>query len=142
MSERCSFTSEYIYNEEDYKKLKEVLSRHKDKYLCTSPPAEWRTEKENFEMPIIQGKTAGTCVGDEWMSLEDVLDGVTTEGKVRFVALTDSPKLNNVSIYVLDKYPDGSIERMDIMESYVMLENFKKYDLHKNNYKLWNNCYE
>lgn len=138
MSERCSFTSEYIYNEEDYKKLKEVLSRHKDKYLCTSPPAEWHTEKEDFEMPIIQGKIAGTCVGDEWMNLEDVLDGVTTEEKVRFVVLTDSPKLNNVSIYVLDKYPDGSIERMDIMESYVMLENFKKYDLHKNNYKLVN----
>lgn len=139
MSERCSFTSEYIYNEEDYKKLKEVLSRHKDKYICTSPPAEWHTEKEDFEMPIIQGKTAGTCAGDEWMNLEDVLDGVTTEEKVRFVVLADSPELNNVSIYVLDKYPDGSVERMDIMESYVMLENFKKYDLHKNNYKLGNN---
>lgn len=136
MSERCSFTSEYIYNKEDYKKLKEVLSRHKDKYLCTAPPVEWHTEKEDFEMPIIQGKVAGTCVGDEWMNLGDVLDGVTTEEKVRFVVLADSPEQDNVSIYVLDKYPDGSIERMDIMESYVMLENFKKYDLHKNNYKL------
>lgn len=134
MSDRCSFTSEYIYNWNDYKRLKDVFSGHQTKYLCVAPPAEWSNGEETFEMPIIQGKAYGSGAGDEWEILDNMLDGLVTEDRVRFVILTDTPKEGRTAMYVLDKRPDGIVEKRNILESYVLLDNFDKYRLEEQNY--------
>lgn len=102
MSERCSFTSQYIYDKKDYETLKKLFQARKDKLICTAPPSCWG----GLEMPIIQGKTIGWGKGDEYEILMDFLSGVKTEEAVRFTIMCDSESLRLV---ILEKSPDGEV---------------------------------
>lgn len=114
MSERCSFTSEYMYNKHDYKKLRKIFSERNQngKFLCIAPPVKWSNSIEEFEMPIIQGKTASMSVGEEHEALKDILQGVETEGTVRFVILTDDSDYDTMLL----KDADGNVNVFDIMK--------------------------
>lgn len=111
MSERCSFTSEYIHNRDDYKKLRNKFNQYNDKYLRVSPPIRLVYESVSEEIPIIQGKTASMAVGCEYEVLESVLEGLVTEEPVRFVILTDSSDKDTMII----KDPDGNVLVYDII---------------------------
>lgn len=132
MSERCSFTSEYIHNQNDYKILREIFDKEQNKYVCTAPPAQWADN----EMPVIQGKTAGGCEDLVWMNVETLLEGVKTEYPVRFIVMADNPTQDHVSAYILDKSPSGEVERHEILESYVRLDGYDKRELENKNYNL------
>lgn len=124
MSERCSFTSEYIYDREDYNKLRKLFEeKGNDKYLCIAPPATWasteyyvvhikegytetrkKEKPEVHEMPIIAGKTGGLGPSSEICDeVAKVIKGVKTNFPVRFIITEDS----HDGLYVLDKDADG-----------------------------------
>lgn len=111
MSERCSFTSEYINNRNDYKKLRDKFDEHNDKYLRVSQPMKLVYENISEDIPIIQGKTASMTVGCEYETLASVLEDLVTEEPVRFVILTDSSKTDIMII----KDPEGNVLVYDIM---------------------------
>ena len=95
MSERASFTTQYIYDIEDYKKIREALDQD-DKYLCIGDPAEWSNGKETFEMPIVSGKIGGLACNSEWMEIKDALDGVETNTKINIVVMCDGGSIIHV----------------------------------------------
>ena len=125
MSERCAFTSEYIYNDEDYKTLRNAFKDRNDKYLCVSTAAKYVSETyyeiddeskrfiektkeipDVFEMPIIQGKTA--ALSDDWeicSEIENVLNGIKTNDPVRFFVIRDGGK----GLYVVEKNTEGEV---------------------------------
>lgn len=111
MSERCSFTSEYIYNRNDYKKLRDKFDEYNYKYLRVSQPMKLVYENISEDIPIIQGKTASMAVGCEYETLVSVLEDLVTEEPVRFVILTDSSKTDTMII----KDPEGNVLVYDIM---------------------------
>lgn len=111
MSERCSFTSEYIYNRNDYKKLRYKFDEYNDKYLRVSQPMKLVYENISEDIPIIQGKTASMTIGCEYETLVSVLEDLVTEEPVRFVILTDSSKTDTMII----KDPKGNVLVYDIM---------------------------
>lgn len=111
MSERCSFTSEYIHNRNDYKKLRDRFDEYNDKYLRVSQPMKFVYENISEDIPIIQGKTASMAVGCEYETLVSVLEDLVTEEPVRFVILTDSSKTDTMII----KEPEGNVLVYDIM---------------------------
>lgn len=100
MSERASFTTEYIYNDEDYKIIREALDK-KGKYLCISPPATWSNEDETFEMPIVSGKVGELTEGWEYKTIIECLKYVKTKHMIRIVVMCDCG-----DIYLLCKEPD------------------------------------
>lgn len=104
MSERGSFTTEYIYNDEDYKIIREALDQ-KRKYLCISPPATWSNGDETFEMPIVSGKVGELTSGWEYRTLEDALENVKTHNEVRIIVMCDSG-----DIYLMTKTPEGEVD--------------------------------
>ena len=107
MSERMGFTSNYIYNDEDYKKLRKKFEDYgNSKWMCLAPEAKWGKDEV---MPLIQGKLGdmSDCPLD-W-SLWEILEGVETNSTVRFVVTGDTFG----GIYVFTKEPNG-----------VMYENF------------------
>ena len=107
MSERMGFTSNYIYNDEDYKKLRKKFEDYgNSKWMCLAPEAKWGKDEV---MPIIQGKLGdmSDCPLD-W-SLWEILEGVETNSTVRFVVTGDTFG----GIYVFTKESNG-----------VMYENF------------------
>ena len=54
MSERMGFTSNYIYDIEDYKKLRKKFEEYgNSKWMCLAPEAKWG---EDEVMPLIQGR--------------------------------------------------------------------------------------
>lgn len=112
MSERCSFTSEYIHNRNDYKKLRDKFNEYNDKYLRVSQPMKLVYESISEDIPIIQGKTASMAVGCEYETLVSVLEDLVTEEPVRFVILTDSSKKDTMII----KDPEGNVLVYDIMK--------------------------
>ena len=101
MSERGSFTTQYIYNDTDYERIRKALD-WKDKYLCVSPPATWSNGKQEFEMPIVSGKVGGLADNLEWMTIENALMGVETYAKVNVVVMCDGG-----NIILVTKDPDG-----------------------------------
>ena len=125
MSERCAFTSEYIYNDEDYKTLWNAFKDFNDKYLCVSTPPKWVSEtyykmddesqrfiekkKEKpdmFEEPIIAGKTGAlsdTCL--ICSEIENVLNGIKTNNPIRFFVIRDGGK----GLYVVEKSTEGEV---------------------------------
>lgn len=111
MSERCSFTSEYIHNRNDYKKLRYKFDEYNDKYLRVPQPMKLVYENISEDIPIIQGKTASMAVGCEYETLVSVLEDLVTEEPVRFVILTDSSKTDTMII----KEPEGNVLVYDIM---------------------------
>lgn len=110
MSERCSFTSEYIYCDEDYETLWEKFRDRHDKTLCVAPPAKWG---DNI-MPIIQGKISDWGTHCVWAELLDILFGLKTKDTIRFIILADicheSKYKDRTEIYILDKEPDGFVD--------------------------------
>lgn len=105
MSERGSFTTEYIYNDEDYEIIREALDQ-KRKYLCISPPATWTNgEGTVLEMPIVSGKVGELTSGWEYKTLESALENVKTHNEVRIIVMCDSG-----DIYLMTKTPEGEVD--------------------------------
>jgi len=103
MSERASFTTQYIYDIDDYKTIREALDQ-KQKYLCVSPPATWSNGDMTFEMPIVSGKVGESSANMEWLTIEEALEGIETVEKVNIVVMCDGG-----SIILLTKEPNGKI---------------------------------
>ena len=104
MSERGSFTTQYIYNWDDYQTIRNVLDQ-RDKYLCVSPPAYWSNGSQYFEMPIVSGKVGETGSNMEWMTIEHELEGVKTNKEVKVVVMCDAG-----SIILVTKKPNGDVD--------------------------------
>ena len=120
MSERMSFTSEYIYNDEDYKNLRELFKKDGDsKYLCLAPASKWSNGKEVFEMPIIQGKIGEmNWIPFTWDIVKDKLSGFKTNFAVKFVVMNDS--FGGVTI--IDKDPEGNVKVLSVSEEQIKKE--------------------
>ena len=106
MSERGSFTTEYIYDGEDYESIRKALD-HKNKYLCVSPPANWGYGEE----PIVSGKVGDLTMNDEWMTVYEALDGVKTNKDVKVVVMCEGGM-----IALIIKRADGSVEAFSLDE--------------------------
>ena len=117
MSERMSFTSEYIYCDEDYKTLRALFEKDGDsKYLCLAPVAKWTNGKEVFEMPIIQGKiNEMNWIPCTWDIIRYKLDGFKTEYEVKFVVINDS--FGGVTI--IKKSPEGIVKVLSVSEEQI-----------------------
>ena len=89
MSERGSFTTEYIYNEEDYTIMYNALNKQ-NKYLCVSSPALWTSEKRTFYMPIVSGKVGSLMLDCEWEEIVDAIEGIKTENDIIIIVICDS----------------------------------------------------
>lgn len=109
MSERGSFTTEYIYNDEDYKIIREALDQ-KRKYLCIAPPATWSNENGTFEMPIVSGKVGELTSGWEYKTLENALENVKTHNEVRVIVMCDAG-----DIYLITKTPEGEVDHYELV---------------------------
>ena len=68
MSERSSFVTEYIYCDECFEAVKEVMCG-REKYLCSLAIPSWTGK----ELPIVAGKTGGLGGGDDVILMEDEL---------------------------------------------------------------------
>lgn len=116
MSERMSFTSEYIYSDEDYKSLRSLFEKDGDsKYLCLAPVAKWSNGIEVFEMPIIQGKLGEMNHIPCCWYIVDMLDGFRTKHEVKFVVINDS--FGGVTI--IKKSPEGKLKILSISEEQI-----------------------
>ena len=125
MSERMGFTSNYIYDIEDYKKLRKKFEEYgNSKWMCLAPEAKWG---EDEVMPLIQGKL-GDISGSvlDW-SLWEILEGVETNSMVRFIVTGDTFG----GVYALTKNPDGTIEENFIPEEEFHTENWIISTKHK-----------
>lgn len=112
MSQRSSFTSEYIYCYEDYKSIKKASEEWGNgKYLCFAPPAKW----DDNEMPIIQGKVGALYPTGEAQSMLEFMDAFEVKNKVTFIILPEGHDFNSnpTSIIKLTKYPNGKVFRTD-----------------------------
>lgn len=103
MSERGSFTTQYIYNDTDYERVRNALNQQ-NKHLCISPPATWSNSEQIFEMPIVSGKVGALSSGTEWFSIEEAIRGVKTYAKVDVVVMCD-----NGNIILVTKEPNGEV---------------------------------
>ena len=101
MSERGSFTTQYIYNDEDYEIVRKALDT-KSKYRCIGDPAKWSKGKTTFSMPIVSGKVGGMCGGDEWEEIYDAFYGLKTETPISAVVMCENGLLALVA-----KTPEG-----------------------------------
>ena len=109
MSQRSTFTSEYIYCEQDYKAIRAEAERWGNhKLLCFSPPCKW----DDNEMPIIQGKIGEYSEYHEIYVLEDFLRAVRIKYPVTFILL-----LEGDGYFLLTKCPDGTIIRKKLIVS-------------------------
>ena len=107
MSERGSFTTEYIYNDSDYEIVRQCLEKNRNKYLCCSPPAYWTRGDNTFLMPIVSGKVGGMSPSfDETENVAQRLDGIKTEETIRVVVMCDSG-----DVFLLVKTPDGEVKK-------------------------------
>ncbi len=65
MSERGSFTTEYIYCNKCFQVVSEVLV-DRDKYLCSTIIPSWCEQR----IPIVAGKIGGLYAGEELVAME------------------------------------------------------------------------
>lgn len=108
MSERGSFTSQYIYNDKDYEAVRSALDLKK-KYLCICPQASWKNEQgTEFKMPIVAGKIGELTSGMECFVLADALTSVKVEEVVKFVVLCDNGDIDLVTLYP-SGHPEGRV---------------------------------
>lgn len=114
MSDRVSFTSEYMYAVADYQKLRaRAESWGNSKYLCFAPEAKWG---EN-SMPILQGKI-GVISGDApYDPLCEFLRGVETEYPVSFLIHTECDRYYYDAIRVI-KSPEGYTSVAELISEY------------------------
>ena len=99
MSERGSFTTEYIYCRKCLENLKPILL-HKDKYLSTNQIKGW--SKDCKDLPIIAGKIGGMGSGDEYIELEinmrmDIENAICCP--LRIALLADDKECNHILTY-------------------------------------------
>ena len=112
MSQRSSFTSEYIYCDEDYESIKKAAKEWGNgKYLCFAPPAKWGDN----EMPIIQGKVGELYPTGEARTLREFMDTFEVKHNVTFIILPESHDFKEAPtpIIKLTKYPNGDVFRTD-----------------------------
>lgn len=116
MSERGSFTTQYMYNGRDYEIIRKVLDKD-SKYLCVSPPAYWGN-KDN-ELPIVSGKVGEISCGMEWLTIASALFEVQTEEDVNIVIMEDIG-----DILLLTKSSEGniSVKQLEIGEECYTME--------------------
>ena len=95
MSERGSFTSEYIYDLEDYATIRAAIT---NAGIRLAPPAM----NGDYEIPIVQGKVEGMTPDLEWWDLVESVIGVKTNGGIRFVVLCECG-----GIQFVEKKPNG-----------------------------------
>lgn len=107
MSERGSFVTQYIYDNNDYLKIRKALDKN-SKYLCVSPPCYYG-DKTN-ELPIVSGKVGSLSCDGEIDVLTGALDGITTDFSVDILVYCDSgtialirkePYESSVQYYIL-----------------------------------------
>lgn len=110
MSERGSFTTQYFYNDHDYKIIREALDLN-GKYLCASPPATWSNGEETFEMPIVSGKVGELSMNMEWNTIANVLEGVVTDEEVKVIVMCDSG-----GVFMVRKSPEGEVRIRGMVE--------------------------
>lgn len=65
MSERGSFTTEYVYCEKCFAAIKEILLSN-EKSLCSTIIPSWCKQ----EIPIIAGKIGSLVIGGEFLTFE------------------------------------------------------------------------
>lgn len=110
MSQRSSFTSEYIYNREDYKIIRDKANEWGNgKYLNFAPAASY----DDFEMPIISGKVGGLYPTEEAEILKEFIKEINVEFPVTFIILPESHDFSEhpTPIIKLTKMPSGAIIR-------------------------------
>lgn len=109
MSQRSAFTSEYIYNPNDYKILRERANKWGNhKWLCFAPEACWG----NNDMPIIQGKVGCSSEGLEYKEICSFLRGVKTECDIYFVVIPEGHSYGGwyeIPIQKIHKTPEGNV---------------------------------
>ena len=103
MSERGSFTTEYMYNDRDYETIRNALDK-KDKYLCVAPPATWSNGRDTYTMPIVSGKVGEMSPNREWLTIAEAVHGIVTESSIRIVVMCDAG-----SIILVTKEPNGDV---------------------------------
>lgn len=105
MSERSSFTSEYIYDPVTYRTVRARLEENgSGKYLCVAPAPSYDMSGHHFELPIISGKIGTLAMNSEWIDLEEILRGLVTDSPVRFVIVCDGGE-----IHLVTKQADGDV---------------------------------
>lgn len=112
MSERASFTSEYMYNTDDYDRIRAALDCN-SKHLCIAPPTKWG----NNEMPIVQGKVGSMTLGLEWLTLVGALRDVFVEDEAHFIVISDyEHRATRIVLRPsgdIDVYPLAEIEKYE-----------------------------
>lgn len=105
MSERSSFTSEYIYYTPDYEAIRKAANEWGNgKYLNFAPPASWADN----EMPIISGKVGGLHPRECIFILKEFFDTFEVLYPVTFIIVRDghdNPKEYRHEIVKMIKKP-------------------------------------
>ena len=104
MSFRASFVSEYIYDDDDYEKLKNELSKDNGKFFCLFEPMIC----EGTEIPIIAGKVYDH-MPYEHIELQDRLEEIELRDPVKFVVMRESS-----APVLLEKIPGEEIKVSDL----------------------------
>lgn len=90
MSERSSFTSEYIYYTPDYEAIRKAANEWGNgKSLNFAPPASWADN----EMPIISGKVGGLHPRECIFILKEFFDTFEVQRPVTFIIVRDGHNL-------------------------------------------------
>ena len=110
MSERGSFTTQFIYDLADYKIIRKALDR-KSKYLCVSPPATCNNGEEDLEMQIVSGAVGDLAMSMEWDTIATALEGVVTSTDVSVIVLCESG-----SVVMVRKAPNGTVRCRGMVE--------------------------
>lgn len=116
MSERASFTSQYIENRNDYSTLLEFFEKEgNSKYLCVAPPASWTREHDGevFEQPVIQGHIKSFAAQLEWLNFYKIIKGLVTEEDVVFVIISEDV----TQITEIVKKANGDVEAYDLIRN-------------------------
>lgn len=112
MSERSSFVSEYIYNNNDYNILIEHLKKQENyKHFAISESCIIEYNGVKCIIPLISGKIGGLTPNHEYMILEEELFGIITESDIKFIIICESG-----TIYKTIKYANGNVTT-NIIES-------------------------
>lgn len=102
MSERGSFTTQYVYCEECLERLKAVLCKN-DKSLKGVQIPSWRSDEEL--LPIIAGKCGGLGAGDERLMFEHRLFN-SENAPCHPVVIAVIPETTDPVIFLIN--PDGT----------------------------------
>lgn len=104
MSERSAFTSEYIYNPNDYKILRERANKWgNSKWLCFAPEARWGDN----DQPILSGKVGCLAPAHEFFELCDFLRGVKTKCPITFIIIPEWFGEKGLQAVKVVKTPEG-----------------------------------